>query len=423
MKKKPILICLYAYYPFENANTNVMLPIINALSEEYEVHILTENRDNTAPHEEITSEGIYIHRYPCMSKFQKQFHNLVRLDTKKQRTILKSILINILSPIAKKMDEHNLFLHPEYVMIRSLMEKNSFRFVMTTCANFDSHRNMLRYKLENDFNTPWISYFMDPFAFYIENCDIKGDLLQLEMRVYEKCDLVLVTEEIYEENHHNELCIYLDKTKPVKFGNFTLEEMPLINDIFIPDKINCVYVGSLLNERIRDPRMFYRLIDLVDDRFVFHIICNNVSADNKRLFNEIVREKEKVCWYHNLPLAECKGIMNTADILINLGNKTTNQTPSKVFDYIGTGKPIINLCSIEPDTSKKYLQNYPLVLNLIDSQCTDNDIVTEFTSFATRFRGVAASKDEINKKYAAYKSENVTQKTLHILKAAIEENI
>ena len=93
MKKEPILICLYAYYPFENANTNVMLPIIGSLSKEYDVHILTENRDNTAPHDEITADGIYIHRYKVHTRFIRWMHILANADCKKRRIWYKTAIL------------------------------------------------------------------------------------------------------------------------------------------------------------------------------------------------------------------------------------------------------------------------------------------------------------------------------------------
>ena len=59
---------------------------------------------------------------------------------------------------------------------------------------------MLKYKKESLFTTPWIAYFMDPFAYYIGNRKTDGELLKLECQVYEQADLIFVTEEIYKES-------------------------------------------------------------------------------------------------------------------------------------------------------------------------------------------------------------------------------
>lgn len=413
MKKEPILICLYAYYPFENANTNVMLPLIKKMTETYEVHILAENRDNTAPHDEIMADGIHVHRYKVHTKFVRWMHVLANADCKKKRIWYKTAVLwalRLFSRCFKKLKPHS-----EYVRMKQLMEDFSFDFVMSTCEDFHSHRNMLNLKAKAKFKTPWIAYFMDPCAYYIANRGLTGELLETERRVYEQADLILATEEIYRENLNNVFSPYLYKTFPFRFGNFRCLDNPLINDIFIPGKINCVYVGSLLNEEIRSPRYFYQIINQVDERFVFHIICNQMSEANKRLYNQFVQKQDNVYWYHNLPLSECLGIISHADILINLGNRSENQTPSKIFDYIGTGKPIVNFFSLQNDTSKYYLEKYPNKLNIYEDYEQLKENMLLFSNFAERHIGATISKEHLEELYSKYNSGEVTKATMKII--------
>lgn len=299
--------------------------------------------------------------------------------------------------------------------MKELMRNHSFAFVISTCEDFHSHRNMLKLKMKTEFDTPWIAYFMDPFAYYISNRGIADGLLEIERQVYERSDLILVTDEIYRENQDNAFAPYLYKTKPYRFGNFRCLENSLVRDIFVPNKINCVYVGSLLSEQIRSPRYLYQMINQLDGRFAFHIICNQVSDANKRLYEQLVSKKENVHWYHNLPLTECLGIMNNADILINLGNKSSNQTPSKVFDYIGTGKPIVNLYSLHNDTSKHYLENYPNKLNIYENDDQLFENVQAFLEFTSKYSGKTISKDQLLDLYSEYDSEVVTKETIKII--------
>ena len=413
MKKEPILICLYAYYPFENANTNVMLPLIDALSKEYEVHILTQNRNNSAPFDETTSDGIYVHRYKVHKKFVRWMHILAYADCKKKRIWYKTVILRSLRLFSRCFSA--IFPHSEYVRMKELMKRFSFAFVMSTCVDFHSHRNMLKLKQKTGFQTPWIAYFMDPFAYYISNRDNAPELLALECQVYEQADLVLVTDEIYRENQNNAFTPYLHKTIPYRFGNFRCLDNPLVRNIFIPGKINCVYVGSLLSEQIRSPRYLYQMINQLDERFVFHIICNQVSEANWRVYQQLVQKKENVRWYHNLPLAECLGIMSHADILINLGNKSCNQTPSKIFDYIGTGKPIVNLFSLPNDTSKYYLENYPNKINIYEDAGRLLENVLLFSDFAVEHRGKIISKEQLLTLYSEYDSKEVTKETTKVI--------
>ena len=49
------------------------------------------------------------------------------------------------------------------------------------------------------------------------------------------------------------------------------------------------------------------------------------------------------------------------------GNKVDNQVPSKIFDYISLGKPIINVYTSEKDPALEYLKQYPLALNISET--------------------------------------------------------
>ena len=129
----------------------------------------------------------------------------------------------------------------------------------------------------------------------------------------------------------------------------------------------------------------------------------------------MVQKKENVSWYHNLPLAECLGIMCHADILINLGNKSTNQTPSKVFDYIGTGNPIVNFHSLPDDTSKFYLEKYPMKLNILETENALSDCVDQFVAFSEEFVGKSVPRETLKEIYNEYDSKEVTSNTLRII--------
>ena len=413
MQKEPILICLYAYFPFENAITNVMLPLIEKLSRSYEVHILTQNWNGCAPEYEVDERNVIIHRYAKDKGLRAWINKIGDVDRIKKRPWYKAVPVYILATLARSLQK--FCRRSEYRALKKLVKENSFSLFITICGCFSAHKNMLLLKKDTGNTTPWVAYFVDPYSYYIENRGVVGELLQAEQQVYKSADLVLVTEEMYKENQHNLFAQYLDKTVPFKYGNFKCLRHALSNDIFDQSKINCVYVGSLLNERIRSPRYFYKMINILDDRFRFHIICNQISEDNKNLFETIVKKKGNVSWYYNLPLAECLGIMCHADILVNLGNKAINQTPSKVFDYIGTGKPIVNFHSLEEDTSKFYLERYPLKLNIFE---TENDLVTNavrFGNFCDTYAGKAVSHETLQALYGEYNSEKVTNHTFNII--------
>ena len=52
--------------------------------------------------------------------------------------------------------------------------------------------------------------------------------------------------------------------------------------------------------------------------------------------------------------------MLNSDILVNIGNATKYQLPSKLVEYVSTGKPILNITSILDDSSDAFLSSYPM---------------------------------------------------------------
>jgi glycosyltransferase involved in cell wall biosynthesis len=55
-----------------------------------------------------------------------------------------------------------------------------------------------------------------------------------------------------------------------------------------------------------------------------------------------------------------------ADVLVNLGNESADQLPSKVVEYAAAGKPILNLARQDDDVSSAFLRTYPDTLTLLD---------------------------------------------------------
>jgi glycosyltransferase involved in cell wall biosynthesis len=74
--------------------------------------------------------------------------------------------------------------------------------------------------------------------------------------------------------------------------------------------------------------------------------------------------------------------MAEADILINLGNETAYQLPSKLVEYAATGKRIMNISSLASDSSTNFLQSYPRALCLEDRGAVPSaGQVLEFAAF------------------------------------------
>jgi hypothetical protein len=60
--------------------------------------------------------------------------------------------------------------------------------------------------------------------------------------------------------------------------------------------------------------------------------------------------------------------MRDADILVNIGNATPHQLPSKLVEYAAAARPILNLASATDDTAVAFLVAYPSALTILSRQ-------------------------------------------------------
>jgi hypothetical protein len=72
----------------------------------------------------------------------------------------------------------------------------------------------------------------------------------------------------------------------------------------------------------------------------------------------------------------------SADVLVNIGNETPYLLPSKIVDYIATGKPILNLVYGPDDSSQRILDDYPAHLAIaMDEDGPSPETVDRFVDF------------------------------------------
>jgi hypothetical protein len=74
-------------------------------------------------------------------------------------------------------------------------------------------------------------------------------------------------------------------------------------------------------------------------------------------------------------------VMSEADVLVNLGNATDYQLPSKVLEYAALGKPILNFASSRQDSTRQLLSTYPAAMSLQSGSApskSELDSVAEF---------------------------------------------
>ena len=147
----------------------------------------------------------------------------------------------------------------------------------------------------------------------------------------------------------------------------------------LPNKINSsgktlVYVGTLYRH-IRSPQPLLEIFR--------QLVRAHPDANYKLHFYGALNECEQIfAAYHDLvgknifthgvvSRAEAQRAVAEADILVNLGNDTTYQLPSKTVEYLASGKPLINLVRSESDSSLAFFSDYPSKITLFANENLD----------------------------------------------------
>jgi len=100
------------------------------------------------------------------------------------------------------------------------------------------------------------------------------------------------------------------------------------------------YAGGFIPGR-RDPRAMLRFLTTCNRNFRFIVYTS--QPDLLEPFKTKLNEKLEIRDY--IPREELLLILSGMDFLINFDNNTHTQLPSKLIDYLITGRPILNINS------------------------------------------------------------------------------
>lgn len=234
----------------------------------------------------------------------------------------------------------------------------------------------------NKSKTKMIPYLFDQFVDnkllhrFLINMRLKWkNHIRLEKSTLKNADSILIMKQLKEHFISN----FEDYDK-----KFKVVEHPLLREypgIFTKesDNIKIVYAGSFYKS-IRNPDYFLKVVE----RALIHLkgnldlysfgncdkVINKYSSRNKSITNYGRVSTEK----------SYEAIMN-ANILVAVGNSDNSQIPSKLFEYLSFGKPIVYFYSNDTDVNLKILKEYTLSLCLKQDPVIFNENVNKFDKF------------------------------------------
>lgn len=236
-------------------------------------------------------------------------------------------------------------------------------------------------------NLPWIADCGDPFSLFEEiplnnRWLYRGRNRRIEGRVLAQADAVAVTvmacRDLYAEAFP-ESAAKIAVVPPVA-------AMPAVAGRVAGARSGFAFFGRFYRQ-LRDPRWMLALLealaarrpDLSLDIYGDLNDCAARFADLPPALTGRVRLHGMIA-----PDAAAQA-MAESGVLINIGNSTAFQLPSKVFEYAATGRPILNLAQIDADSSAAFLNGYPSALTLrAGSALPKTDVVARLSDWLDR---------------------------------------
>ena len=269
-------------------------------------------------------------------------------------------------------DSACLWFFPALRKSKQVLREGGFDAVISTSTPYTGH--LVGHAAKKRFpNHHWMVDIGDPFSFYESsmpwnNFALYGNLNRWsEKRVLEDADSISVTVKSCLDEYARLFPGIEAKSKviPPILTHEPRKDRGRKNQNG-PGK-RLVYAGALYRD-IRNPTYLLNILEGLflqrpEDEVHFFGRINDCMP----CFEPFHERLGKNIFLHGpVPRERALAELEAADLLINIGNDTTYQLPSKIVDYVATGRPILNIVTNEADSSSDFLKIYPSALNMFD---------------------------------------------------------
>jgi len=143
--------------------------------------------------------------------------------------------------------------------------------------------------------------------------------------------------------------------------------------------INCVFLGDFYYG-VENTDFIFRLFEHIDKRIRLYTIGNVCDyQDTVNLWKETLGGRY-IC-HERISQEEAENVMLDCDVLVSMGHDSANMCPSKVIDFVSSGKPILHIEKIPNCCAAKYLERYPNKYCIYQGDLLTNDKIREVEDF------------------------------------------
>ena len=387
MERKKILVLSYEYFPMENANTKIIRNLCRRLGDRYKLDLVTLKTAGTEDREEDGT--VRVLRVPEYS-----FHREKRTGPLTPGILARMAAEKVLAKLTH--DETRMVEWLYEHGIRKAADISGYDAVVSFSAPFPAHGCASRIARET--GTPWIAVCFDPYfsnrIFGDEGREVRR---KREEAVFAPAAKVLMTYPT-DRDYLRAGVAFSDRILGMEMPGIAPQETKAPAAGTESGAVcRCCFFGMLYRE-IRDPRPAIALFSEAGNGIEMRFAGVISGAEKEEYFPEGCACRHMGSLAGEALEKEYAG----ADVLVNIGNAVDNQMPSKIFEYISTGKPIINIYKSKDCPTLKYLERYPAALNIFEGDIGTGlaDCAEQVRQFCREQKGKRVPAETIGKLYA-----------------------
>ena len=424
------LIIIANYHPNPSSVANCMKPLIERLSKDYIIDIITDKGKVDVLNHEI-KDKMNIYRIDDFRKMNTQYLNdLMKINSSFALKLFSKILSNTLKifyyiryvAFAKEKDSGGWEVSRVFNKFKELDSEHEYDFIISVSLPFQSHYIGEKIKEMKGNSIKWVVFEFDPFAYnkvIKVNNRMRKNMRVDEKRIFSKCDSIILTPELFEFYKREEYIPSSTKINKLPFANvepINYNSENVSQNFLQDDKINCFFSGRLYKD-IRNPSIAFDLFSKISTNIHLTLMTNYTTEKIKEFAPQnylpsVISFQNRDTALHNLLYA---------DILVNIGNTVEHQVPGKIFEYMSTGKPIVHFSKIKNDPAIKYLDKYSNVLIIKEWDIGNINYVKILDDFCNENKCNELTFEEVHHRLGEYSGRSVQDKFSSIINNMLGE--
>ena len=393
--------------------------ITNVISKLKELHAcdityVVPMRNNEPLFEKIDGDNVY--RYK-----RWWIEDVIDVAQKSNHVVVKSLAINTMRFLWRLRLLFGYKNYPQYSIgkekrandiIKRLIAQNKYRMFLCSYNPIESVSCAEIVKKASP-NTKVFVYMLDSISNrgsgkYVSPKNGMRKGMKWEERAFSCADGVLIPASHFPHYLGESFKDFRDKFYKI---DYPLLEMNDSGDVEKNDNetVYCIYAGSL-DTNLRNPELMLKVISSIGN-LVLDLYTDGKCETVIRHYSEI--SHSIIHSYSYIVRKQLLKKERSADFLINIGNNATQMVPSKLFELIATGKPIIHFKNSDYDSCEEYLNRYPNSL-IVDNHTA----IKKVEDFIKNHRGKIIPREEIERNY----KENLPEYTAKIIYEVLNED-